>query len=276
MVDLCLRGCCIGRPTVGSVSWWTSFELANAIPAMLAVAAAQVRTARRLARTWVFAVLAVGLNLAVFGFYAYLEASYSPDLTGRSSWRLLMGQFGTYLLTTVAAGAVFLGVDVRARDDRVGMTEVLDSRPLSNPVLIGGQVAGLALTAWLTVLVALGVVQASGAIAGGLWGVGRHGRTGLARGVCLDRYLADAGALVFGGGAVGRRHAQPLGCGNDRTGAARICGLVGAPVCRSTSSGRLSRLRISRTPDRHLVRRFADVEALLQRGSMFGGCPQAW
>ncbi|MYJ74854.1 MAG: hypothetical protein F4089_07015, partial [Gammaproteobacteria bacterium] len=119
-----------------------------------------------------FAVLAIGLNLAIFGFYAYVEARYSPGLTGRSSGHLLMGQFGTYLLTTVLAGLVFLAVDIRARDDRVRMAEALDTRPLSNQVVIGGQVIGLTLTVWLVVLVALGVVQASGAIAAGLWGVG--------------------------------------------------------------------------------------------------------
>ena len=122
---------------------------------MFAVAAAEMRTARRLARTWVFAVLAVGLNLAIFAFYAYVEATYSPVLTGRFSPRLQMGQFGVYLLTTVLAGVVFLAFDIRARDDRARMVEVLDSRPLSNLVLITGQVAGLALTAWLVVLVAL-------------------------------------------------------------------------------------------------------------------------
>lgn len=139
---------------------------------MVAVAVAEMRTARRLARTWVFAVLAIGLNLAIFGFYAYVEARYSPDLTGRSSGRLLMGQFGSYLLTTVLAGLIFLGVDSRARDDRVRMAEVLDARPFSNQVLLCGQAVGLGLTVWLLVLVALGVVQALGAIAAAIWGVG--------------------------------------------------------------------------------------------------------
>ena len=122
---------------------------------VFAVAAAEMRTERRPARFWMFAILAVGLNLAIFAFYAYVEATYWPVLTGRFSGRLLMGQFGVYLLTTVLAGVVFLAFDIRVRDDRARMVEVLDSRPLSNLALITGQVAGLALTAWLVVLVTL-------------------------------------------------------------------------------------------------------------------------
>ena len=134
---------------------------------------AELRTARRLARTWVFAALAVGLNLAIFAFYAYVEASYSPDLTlGRLSPRLLMGQFGVYLLTTVLAGVIFLACDIRARDRGARLTEVLYSSPPSNLVFVAGQVAALALTAWLTVLAALVVVQCFGVSTVGLWGVG--------------------------------------------------------------------------------------------------------
>ena len=234
---------------------------------MVAVAVAEMRTAQRLARTWVFAVLAIGLNLAIFGFYAYMEASYSPGVTGRSSAHLLMGQFGTYLLTTVLAGVVFLGVDARARDDRVGMTEVLDSRPLSNQVLIGGQVVGLALTAWLVVLVALGVVQASGAIAAGLWGVGGTVEPASVLAFALidtlptlllwcsvvilfvvamrNRLVSATAALVLLGSVVWVAPRIPVY-------------LVGAivPVTDFADSGS------------ELVRRFADVEALLQRGSM--------
>ena len=60
-------------------------------------------------------------------------------------------------------------------------------------------------------------------------GGGRHRGTGFGLGFCLDRHLADAAALVFGGDPVRRRYAQPLGFGNGRTGAARVCGLGCAP-----------------------------------------------
>ena len=239
----------------------------NPIQTFLAVAASELRTARRLVRTWVFAVLAVGLNLAIFGFYGYVEASYSPGATGRSSPHLLMGQFGTYLLTTVLAGVVFLGVDARARNDRVGMTETLDSRPLPNHVLVGGQVVGLALTAWLAVLVALGAVQAWGAIAAGLWGWGDPVEpVSLAAFAFVDtlptlllwcsvvmvfvvamrnRLVAATAALVLLGSVVWFAPRTPVY-------------LLGAlvPVTDFADSGS------------DLAPRFADVEALLQRGSM--------
>lgn len=234
---------------------------------MVAVAVAEMRTARRLARTWVFAILAIGLILAIFGFYAYVEARYSPDLTGRSSGRLLMGQFGTYLLTTVLAGVVFLGVDSRARDDRVRMAEALDARPHSSHVLVGGQVVGLALTVWFVVLVALGVVQALGAIASGLWGVGGTVEPVSVLAFALidtlptlllwcsvvmlfvvamrNRLVAATTALVLLGTVVWLAPQIPVY-------------LVGAlvPVTDFADSGS------------DLVPRFTDVEALLQRGSM--------
>ena len=241
--------------------------LANEIHAMVAVAVAEMRTARRLARTWVFAVLAISINLAIFGFYAYVEARYSPGLTGRSTARLLMGQFGTYLLTTVLAGLVFLAVDSRARDQRVRMAEALDARPLSNQVLIGGQVAGLAVTIWLVVLVAVGVVQVSGAIAAGLWGVGGTVEPVSVLAFALidtlptlllwcsvvmlfvvamrNRLVAATTALVLLGSVVWLAPQIPVY-------------LVGAliPITGFADSGS------------DLVPRFADAEALLQRGAM--------
>ena len=82
-----------------------------------------------------------------------------------------MGQFGVYLLTTVLAGVIFLACDIRVREERARLAETLDSRPPSNLVMVAGQVAGLVLTAWLTVLAALVVVQFFGVAAVGLWGV---------------------------------------------------------------------------------------------------------
>ena len=234
---------------------------------MVAVAVAEMRTARRLARTWVFAVLAISLHLAIFGFSAYVEARYSPGLTGRSSGRLLMGQFGTYLLTTVLAGVVFLGVDIRARDHRVRMAEALDARPFSNQALIGGQVVGLALTVWLVVLVALGVVQALGATAAGLWGVGGTVEPVSVMAFALidtlptlllwcsvvilfvvamrNRLVAATTALVLLGSVVWLAPRIPVY-------------LVGALVPVTDFADSAS----------DLVRRFADAETLLQRGSI--------
>ena len=234
---------------------------------MIAVAVAEMRTARRLVRTRVFAVLAIGLNLAIFGFYAYVEARYSPGLTGRSSGHLLMGQFGTYLLTTVLAGLVFLAVDIRARDDRVRMAEALDTRPLSNQVVVGGQVIGLTLTVWVVVLVALGMVQASGAIAAGLWGVGGTVEPVSVAAFALvdslptlllwcsvvvlfvvamrNRLIAATAALVVLGAVVWLAPQVP----------AYLAGAL-VPVTDFADAGS------------DLVPRFADVEALLQRGSM--------
>ena len=140
-------------------------ELGNTIQTFLAVAVAELRTARRLVRTWVFASLAVSVTLAVFGFYALLEGFYSTTNVGRFDTRFAAGEFSVYPLGTVLVALVFLGLDVRARDEHDRMAGVVDSRPFANVTLVGGQVAGLAITAWLSTIMALALVQTCGAVA---------------------------------------------------------------------------------------------------------------
>lgn len=140
---------------------------------MLAVAVAEVRTARRLVRTWVFATLAIGTTVALFWFYAWVEGTYSPSLPGRFPTRFLAGHFGVYLFTTVLIGAALLAFDARSRHEVARIVEPLDSRPYSNVSMVVGGVAGLTFTVWLSVLVALALVQVLGAIARALdWWMG--------------------------------------------------------------------------------------------------------
>ena len=137
----------------------------NPIQTFRAVAAAELRTARRLVRTWVFASLAVCVTVAVFGFYAWLEGVYSTTAIGRFGTRFEAGEFGGYLLGTMLLALVFLALDVRARDEHDRIADVVDSRPFGNVTLVGGQVVGLAFTTWLPMIVALALVQAFGVIA---------------------------------------------------------------------------------------------------------------
>lgn len=139
--------------------------MGNVIETFLAVAAAELRTARRLVRTWVFAGLAISVTVAVFGFYAWLEGVYSTTAIGRFGTRFEAGEFGGYLLGTMLLALVFLALDVRTRDEHDRIADVVDSRPFGNVTLVGGQVAGLAFTAWLPMIVALALVQAFGVAA---------------------------------------------------------------------------------------------------------------
>ena len=62
-----------------------------------------------------------------------------------------MALYGTWYLLIFLIGLVFLGFDIRARDVRERIVEVLDSKPFSNIELILGRFVGLLVMSWLPV-----------------------------------------------------------------------------------------------------------------------------
>ncbi len=130
----------------------------------MAVAVAEMRSARRLVRTWLFTALSLGSGLLFYLYYAAIHgfgSSYSATV-GFIHPRFLTASTGIVLLWIFAVAMVFLAFDVRARDHRERMTEVLDSRPVGNLTLLGGRLLGLVLTAWLPILGLVILVQLIG------------------------------------------------------------------------------------------------------------------
>ena len=135
-----------------------------------AVALAEMRSARRQVRTWVFILLAVGVP-----FLMFVEAGVSH---ARGGWispsaalpapRFVMSQVGVFLVWIFLVGVIFLAFDVRARDRRERMVEVLDARPVSNVQLLTGRVLGVVATALVPTLLLLVLVQAFGTVGGAL------------------------------------------------------------------------------------------------------------
>ena len=132
----------------------------------LAVALAEMRAARRMARTWVFVALTT-----LFGVVSYVGLSFMHALSGFAS---TMGSFGPKVLVTsigmnmalvLIVGMVFLAFDVRARDQQERMAEVLDARPIGTVSLLGGRLTALVFVLWITVAVVMGLIQAIGAMA---------------------------------------------------------------------------------------------------------------
>ena len=77
--------------------------------AFAAVFRAEVRTARRLARTWVFGILAVATTCIGYLYFSALHASMSNLMASVvTSPRFLVDSFGGYLLWFLLAAAVFL------------------------------------------------------------------------------------------------------------------------------------------------------------------------
>ena len=129
-----------------------------------------MRSARRQVRTWGFGLLAVGLPFVFFvgsGVQHVRDSSISP-VSELPAPRFMMSTVGTVLLLVFLFGVIFLAFDVRARDRRDRMTEVLDTRPVSNFELLLGRVLGVVATACIPALVFIVLVQAFGGIGGAL------------------------------------------------------------------------------------------------------------
>lgn len=134
---------------------------------VLALARAEIRSVRRLARYWMFSVLSVGATCLIYIYYAAIHGLTSrfSATVGAVAPRYLMSVMGLYLLLIFLLGLIFLAFDVRARDERERMAEVLDTRPVSNSELIVGRGLGLVLMAWAPVLFVAGLLQAFGWLA---------------------------------------------------------------------------------------------------------------
>lgn len=123
-------------------------------PIVWGVAQAEARLVRRLVRYWVFVVLAAGLGMLGYLYYAALHgffSSFSASI-GSISPKFLVAAIGSWYLLVFMIGLVLLAFDVRARDERERIVEVLDTRPCSNLELLAGRFLGILLPSWLPVV----------------------------------------------------------------------------------------------------------------------------
>jgi ABC-type transport system involved in multi-copper enzyme maturation permease subunit len=132
---------------------------------VIAVARLESRHTRRLLRYWVFLAIAYLVAIGMYVYYAVVHALYS-SVSGSIgmivSPRYLVAGVGFVYLIGFVLGIVFLGFDVRARDIRDGIVEVLDSRPLTNLELLCGRFIALFLSAWLPIVLLAFVMQGLG------------------------------------------------------------------------------------------------------------------
>ena len=137
------------------------------LPMILVVARAEIRSNRRLVLYWLYAILAVLVGVATYAQFSFLHGSFSgmSATIAAVGPRYLIAQTGLNLLLVFLAGITFLAFDVRARDERHRMVEVLDSRPLSNAEYVTGKVTGLVFIAWLPLLVIAFLYESFGVVA---------------------------------------------------------------------------------------------------------------
>jgi hypothetical protein len=129
-----------------------------------AVASVERRHTRRLARYWVFLAVAYLAGIGGYVYYSVLHAFFSSlsATVGVIGPRYLVGAIGLNYLAGFVLGIVFLGFDVRARDLREGIAEVLDARPLTNFELVTGRFVALFLSAWIPIVVLAVLIQGLG------------------------------------------------------------------------------------------------------------------
>ena len=133
---------------------------------LAASAWAELRSLRRAVRTWVFLGIGIAVALTAYGYYSYLRdvVAFNPN-AGFMSPRYTSAYFTIYLLWLFMAAVVFLAFDCRGRDVRVGISEVVDSRPVSNLALLTGRLGAVVLVAVVPLLVGQILIQVVGFVA---------------------------------------------------------------------------------------------------------------
>lgn len=128
------------------------------------IAKAEMRLTRRLARFWVFQVLAFLWATFIFLQYSLIHTFASP-VSGSAALinpRFLMSFVGMWYLIIFLLGLVFLGFEIRARDERENIVEVFDALPVSNLELITGRFLGILIAAWVPAVISLAVISLIG------------------------------------------------------------------------------------------------------------------
>ncbi|MGD9161315.1 MAG: ABC transporter permease, partial [Desulfobacteraceae bacterium] len=136
------------------------------IKQVMAIASAERRINRRLVRFWVFVSLAYLITLFLYAQLAVIHGLFSSysGTVGAISPRFLLGMLGLFYAAVFLIGTIFLAFDVRARDRREQMIEVLDSRPFTNFELVCGRFLGIFQSSWTPMVVLVIILQLLGFI----------------------------------------------------------------------------------------------------------------
>ena len=122
---------------------------------LMGVAAAESRIARRLVRYWVLTILTSIIGLILYVYYAGIHHFFSGFSASVASInpRFIIGLMGLWYMAIFLFGLIFLGYEIRARDVRERIFEVVDSIPVSNLELVLGRFVGLLRVTWIPVIV---------------------------------------------------------------------------------------------------------------------------
>lgn len=137
---------------------------------VMTIARAELRNTRRLTRYWIFlgaAYMATFIAYAQLSYVHGMFSSYSGTL-GAYSPRFLMIRIGMYYSVIFLVGTIFIAFDLRHRDKRERIVDVLDSRPYTNLELVTGRFWGIFISAWVPIVVLSVVFELTGHVLAGL------------------------------------------------------------------------------------------------------------
>ena len=117
-----------------------------------------------LKRYWALLAVIYVVAITLFVLNSAFHANYSSFSSSIEvvSPRDALTAIAEFSLTVFMVLVILLSVDLRARDARERMLEVLDSRPFSNVVLVIGRFTGMFLSVWLPLVILLFVLQVLG------------------------------------------------------------------------------------------------------------------
>lgn len=129
-----------------------------------AIIRAETKITVGLFRYWVFLISAWGIAISLYLGNAVRHAVLSsvsisaPYLSPHN----VLTQVSVPYMAIFIFGVIFLVVEIRARDSRARMLDLLDTRPYSNMELLTGRFLALFLCSWIPILVLLVLIQSLG------------------------------------------------------------------------------------------------------------------
>ena len=135
---------------------------------ILGIARAEARLTRRLVRYWIFIALSALLGAGIYTYYSSIHyfLSYFSATIGSINPRYLIGSFGSFYMLFFLVVLLFLGMDIRSRDTRERMVEVLDTLPCTNLELVLGKYLGVLIPSWIPLGFIMMVIWIAGMITG--------------------------------------------------------------------------------------------------------------
>lgn len=124
----------------------------------------EIRTLLKLVRTWIFVFVALGISTTYFVLITWHHVSFSHTTVGLGSLgpRYSAATLAIYFVAVFTVFVVLSAMEIRSRDQRVRMSEVIAAHPVSNVDVFLGRLLGVLVVFAVPMLVFLVLVALYG------------------------------------------------------------------------------------------------------------------